>query len=325
MLTSLIHCISFPYDAAEIEALGLYTLHLPKDQEPHGFIPAHIIPKIPRTSLEQNTPSYPLFRVDEQARTITVNAGSDTWDIANDINHVFEAAVSTLISKKTFPSVSRHSEPFAILGAPKVEPPIQVQRFAASLFGIAGRGAHLTAHVLDATAPHGMRIWVPRRSAHLHTYPGKLDTTVAGGVAAGETPYENIIREGAEEASLPASLLHERVKSVGVLTYMAILPPSPANPTEAGLVCPDVIYCYDLELPSDIIPTPGDDEVETFQLMEVEEVKKAMLNEEFKDNCNLVMLDFFIRHGIVTEDNEPDFVEIVQRMHRRLPLRISPP
>lgn len=168
-----------------------------------------------------------------------------------------------------------------------------------------------------------MRIWVPRRSAHLHTYPGMLDTTVAGGVAAGESPYENIIREGAEEASLPASLLHENLKSVGVLTYMAIT--SSTSPAEAGLVCPDVIYCYDLELPADVVPTPGDDEVETFQLMDVEEVKKAMLNEEFKDNCSLVMLDFFIRHGIVTEENENDFVEIVQRMHRRLPMRISPP
>ena len=200
----------------------------------------------------------------------------------------------------------------------------QIQRFAASLFGIASRGAHLTAYVHDASAPYGMRIWVPRRSAHLHTYPGKLDTTVAGGVAAGETPYENIIREGAEEASLPAELLHEKVRSVGVLNYMAVTSAA-TSPAEAGLVCPDVIYCYDLELPADVVPTPGDDEVEAFELMDVEAVKRAMLNEEFKDNCNLVMLDFFIRHGIITDENESDFVEIVQRMHRRLPMRISPP
>lgn len=307
MVKYLIRPYSFPYDTSAVENLGLYTLRLPNDPQPHGYIPPHIIPKIP--GAKSTGSEEVLFRLDDNARTLTPLGSS-----ATQTNQAFESSVNQIIASSTFPSISRKSEPFAIPGA---NPPIQVQRFAASLFGIASRGAHLTAYVKDPSAPHGMRIWVPRRSAHLHTYPGKLDTTVAGGVAAGETPYENIIREGAEEASLPASLLHSRVKSTGVLTYMAL--------TESGLVCPDVIYCYDLELPSDVIPKPGDDEVETFQLMDVEEVKGAMLNEDFKDNCNLVMLDFFIRHGIVTEENERDFVEIVQRMHRRLPMRISPP
>jgi hypothetical protein len=34
------------------------------------------------------------------------------------------------------------------------------------------------------------------------------------------------------------------------------------------------------------------------------------------------MLDFFIRHGIISADNEEDFVEIRQRMHRRLPFSV---
>lgn len=309
MIKHLTRPYSFPYDASAIEKLNLYTLRLPNDPQPHGYIPPHIIPKIPGT--KPTVSEEALFEVNDVARTLTPLGSRFS---AAEINQAFESSVNKIIESGAYPSISRRSEPFAIPGA---NPPIQVQRFAASLFGIASRGAHLTAYVTDASAPYGIRIWVPRRSAHLHTYPGKLDTTVAGGVAAGETPYENIIREGAEEASLPASLLHSRVKSTGVLTYMAL--------TESGLVCPDVIYCYDLELPPDVIPKPGDDEVETFQLMDVEEVKGAMLNEDFKDNCNLVMLDFFIRHGIVTEENERDFVEIVQRMHRRLPMRISPP
>lgn len=175
----------------------------------------------------------------------------------------------------------------------------------------------MTAFVRDSSTDE-LKIWVPRRSAHLHTWPGKLDTTVAGGVAAGETPYENIIREGAEEASLPAELLHRDVKSVGVLTYMGTVP-------RTGLIIPDVIYCYDLELSAETIPTPGDDEVEKFYLMSVKEVKEALLRREFKANCALVMLDFFVRHGLLTNDNDSDFVEIVQRMHRRLPFDLKAP
>jgi len=31
-------------------------------------------------------------------------------------------------------------------------------------------------------------------------------------------------------------------------------------------------------------------------------------------------LEFFVRHGILTKENEPGFDEIVERMHRKLPL-----
>ncbi len=39
---------------------------------------------------------------------------------------------------------------------------------------------------------------------------------------------------------------------------------------------------------------------------------------EFKPNCALVLLDFFVRHGIVTAENEPDYIDIVSRLHRRV-------
>jgi len=38
----------------------------------------------------------------------------------------------------------------------------------------------------------------------------------------------------------------------------------------------------------------------------------------FKPNCALVVLEFLVRHGILTAENEPDYVEIVARLHRRL-------
>ena len=81
---------------------------------------------------------------------------------------------------------------------------------------------------------------------------------------------------------------------------------------------PEVQYVYDLELPEDTVPKPGDDEVEEFYLWSVEEVQEAMRKGEFKPNCALVVLDFLIRHGILTTESERDYIEIVSRLHRKL-------
>ncbi|KAF3070371.1 hypothetical protein GL218_00836 [Daldinia childiae] len=127
-----------------------------------------------------------------------------------------------------------------------------------------------------------------------YTSPGMLDGTVAGGIKAGSSPLETIIHEEDEEASLPEKL---------------------------GLIIPDIIYVHDLELPSDVVPKPNDDEVETFYSMTVEEVQKGLLNGEFKPDSAAVLIDFFIRHGVITADNGKDFIELSMRLHRRLPFR----
>ena len=57
--------------------------------------------------------------------------------------------------------------------------------------------------------------------------------------------------------------------------------------------------------------------------MTVDETKVAVLNEEFKDNSAVVMIDFFIRHGLITED-EKDYIELGTRSHRRLPIPTRP-
>lgn len=80
---------------------------------------------------------------------------------------------------------------------------------------------------------------------------------------------------------------------------------------------------YDMEVAPSIIPSPGDDEVEHFSLLTIEEVKGALLEGRFKPNCALVMLDFFIRHGFVDAENEGDFTGIVSRIHRKLPFPMN--
>lgn len=155
-----------------------------------------------------------------------------------------------------------------------------------------------------------------------------LDNTVAGGIATGESPFECIVREAAEEASLPEDLVRKKAKSVGAVTYFHVRDERAGG--ETGLLMPECQFVYDLDLTSErhaadgklaeseVTPKPEDGEVESFELMSVEKVKEAMRKGEFKPNCAVVLLDFFVRHGLVTAEDEEGFVEICGRLHRRL-------
>lgn len=58
--------------------------------------------------------------------------------------------------------------------------------------------------------------------------------------------------------------------------------------------------------------------------MTIDEVKTALLRREFKTNSAAVMIEFFIRHGVVTAENERDSTEINMRLHRTLPFKTAP-
>jgi hypothetical protein len=150
-----------------------------------------------------------------------------------------------------------------------------------------------------------------------------LDTSVAGGVRADESPFENIIHEAEEEASIPEDVIKKGVKPVGAITMMGIGKGSGKDAGD-GLVGAQLLYVFDLQLEEGFELKPGDDEVEAFYLMSVEEVKSAMLRSEFKDNSAVVMMDFFIRHGLITSDNEKDYAELGIRSHRKLPFPLGP-
>lgn len=284
---------------------------LPYSSDFHGYLLPSTVEMMPWTSD---------FSVSHDDLTVTVHDPS-MGKSRTAITEVFTTLVQECIDSKLFRCIGgRHSEPYPILSTPY---PVSIERFASSLFGITGRGAHLTAYIRTGNKAEDYRIWVPRRSEKLYTYPGKLDTTVAGGVAAGETPFENIVREAGEEADLPEELIRDKAKAVGCLTYIGTT--DDGHGFEPGLVMPDCIYLYDLELDEGIVAKPRDDEVKEFYLMTVEEVKQAMFNGEFKTNCAVVMLDFFIRHGLVTAETELDYAELTARMHRKLPFRTAPP
>lgn len=77
-------------------------------------------------------------------------------------------------------------------------------------------------------------------------------------------------------------------------------------------VLPDTLFCYDLRLPGDFIPHCTDGGVERFYRMLVEEVMGGIrCADEFKLNCNLVIIDFLIRHGYLGPDEE-EYLSLLQ-------------
>lgn len=181
----------------------------------------------------------------------------------------------------------------------------RLERAAAGILGIPTYGIHLTAYT------DNYKIWIPRRSYNKQTYPGMLDNTVAGGIAFGDSVIHTVIKECEEEANLPADTINNGIKSTGVVTYF--------YQKNNIFAQPEIQYIFDLQLPDDVIPKPNDGEVESFKLMDVAEIKDALLSRQFKPNCALVMIEFFMRHGIITPDIE-EYVELSQSMHRQLPL-----
>ncbi len=62
----------------------------------------------------------------------------------------------------------------------------------------------------------------------------------------------------------------------------------------------DVLHCFDLELPESFLPEPQDREVEAFELWELPRVLETMRGtDDFKFNVNLVLIDLFLRRGMV--------------------------
>jgi 8-oxo-dGTP pyrophosphatase MutT (NUDIX family) len=162
-----------------------------------------------------------------------------------------------------------------------------LDRGALPSFGVVAVGVHVNGLVRRSD---GLHVWVARRAADKQLDPGKLDHIVAGGVPAGLSPAETLVKEAAEEAAIPASLAGQAA-AVAVIEYAMERPEGLRR---------DLLHCYDLNLPEDFRPLAVDGEVEGFELWPVARVMQAVRDTEaFKFNVNLVLIDLFLREGLV--------------------------
>lgn len=180
-----------------------------------------------------------------------------------------------------------------------------LDRAAAPYFGIRAFGQHMNGYTVDNGE---LKLWLGRRSDDRVHFPGKLDNMVAGGLPANIGLQENLLKECWEEAGIDSNLA-AGARPVGTITY---------NIETAKGLKPDTLYCYDLQLPASFRPKCNDGEVAGFELVSATDVMNIVLDsDEFKLNCNLVVIDFFIRHGQLGPDNE-EYCEIISGLHPAL-------
>ncbi|WP_417790406.1 DUF4743 domain-containing protein [Terasakiella pusilla] len=170
-----------------------------------------------------------------------------------------------------------------------------IERAMTPYFGIRAFGVHMNGFV---RTNEGLKMWIAKRSMTKATSPGMWDNMVAGGQPVGLSLRENMIKECAEEAGVPAGLAG-RVKQVGGVAY---------NMQVGANLKHDVLYCYDLELPVDFIPQNVDGEVDDFQLIGMTDLCTLLCETcEVKENRALVMLDFLLRHGVLNREKIKNF------------------
>ncbi len=180
-------------------------------------------------------------------------------------------------------------------------PLAEIDRAAIPWFGTLGFGVHVNGYVRKKD---GIYLWIARRAADRRIDAGKLDNMIGGGLPLGFTVEENLVKEGWEEAGLPPALL-QTAKAQGRLHYKRDMMKGVRN---------DVLFVFDLEMPEDAAPKNTDGEVESFTLRPAAEVAKIVAEtDNFKFNCNLVMIDFFLRHGVIGP-NYPEYAALTEAM-----------
>jgi len=177
---------------------------------------------------------------------------------------------------------------------------MMLERAAASTFGILRYGVHLNGIVRKNGHLH---LWIARRSLDKPEFPGKLDHIVAGGIPAGYSARDVVLKECQEEANIPLQLAR-RARPISLISYRL---------DEDAKRKRSLIFVYDLELPEDFQPENTDGEVAAFYLWPIECVIEALATDDFKTNNTLVFVDFLMRYGYLGPD-DPHYTEIAQRL-----------
>jgi len=207
--------------------------------------------------------------------------------------------------------VTLHGENYGVDDTSGSETLLIIDRAMAPYFGVPTYGQHINGYVRTSD---GLKLWIARRASDRINFPGCLDNFVAGGLPHCLGLNENIVKECQEEASVPEEIARQS-RPVGAVWYHL--------DTDKGFN-PLTLFCYDLEVPENFQPQCNDGEVEEFYLWPVEKVMDIVLKtDEFKPNCNLVILDFLVRHGYIGPEN-PQYQELLQGLHPSPPAVLFP-
>lgn len=196
------------------------------------------------------------------------------------------------------------NEPIPVLESFGSKPLMLIDRGAALFFGIELYGVFLNGYTI---INNNLHMWVAKRSKNNKAYPNKYDSLVGGGISGKLSPWETLQKEAYEEAGITKSTI-SKAKSVGTISYIK----------DNGEKCLEsaTAFNFDIFLPNTFKPKIIDGEVESFKLWSIERVKNEVEgSNNFKDNTNLTMIDFFIRHGVI-DTNYPDYTIIARGLQK---------
>ncbi|WP_051278853.1 NUDIX hydrolase [Chitinilyticum aquatile] len=159
-----------------------------------------------------------------------------------------------------------------------LQPLFRLERAAFRRFGLTSRAVHINGYTAKRT------LWIGRRAASKAIDPGRLDNLAAGGLAAGEALLDCAIRELDEEAGIPADIAATLIPCGAVRSTR----------NEPDGTHDEILYCYDLLLPSGITPCNRDGEVAGFEELDWEEAARHL--GEFTHDAGWVTADFLLRH-----------------------------
>lgn len=163
-----------------------------------------------------------------------------------------------------------------------------MERAAARLWGTLTLGTHANGYVADA-AGRPTHLWIAQRSLSKATDPGKYDNLVGGGVGAGQTPWQALVREGWEEAGLAPEQL-QGLRAGSVLRLQRDIPEGLQH---------EWLHVYDLPLPAQWQPRNQDGEVAGFDCLPLNQALALAAGEAMTVDAALATLDFALRRGLL--------------------------
>jgi 8-oxo-dGTP pyrophosphatase MutT (NUDIX family) len=170
-----------------------------------------------------------------------------------------------------------------------------LERAASRFWGTLTFGAHATGWLAGASG-QAERLWIAQRAFDKATDPGAFDNLVGGGVPAGQSPFETLVREGWEEAGLPPDVMR-RARPGRVIRLRRDIP--------EGLQF-EWLYTYDLQLSGLERPVNQDGEVHAFTLHPAAAALAMAAGEGMTVDAALVTLDFALRHQLLGADEQAD-------------------
>jgi 8-oxo-dGTP pyrophosphatase MutT (NUDIX family) len=179
-------------------------------------------------------------------------------------------------------------ETYAVVDPQTLAPLARIERAASRFWGTLTFGAHANGFVAGDDGRRA-KIWLAQRSLRKATDPGLLDNLVGGGVPAGQTPWDALLREGWEEAGLAADVMRGATPG-HLLRLHRDMPHGLQN---------EWLYAYDLQLPPRLTPLNQDGEVAAFQLLPLDEALALAAAGGMAADAAVVMLDFALRHRLL--------------------------